>query len=182
MSFFEVEAPSIQVDANKTLKRLIKWSNGGKDKVMERVHFMILANMNIYCDKNVSREPFLKIRRRQILMLRFCFLGDQPFVFHQNIIKDYCYQVFKWSKPNFPWQGVLVPLVSVLGLCGNLLSILVLTSSKIDMKVIGNRFIQRLIWMKVVTGIFSSMSFRFYVSVKYERFEEGNFEFLASWQ
>ena len=32
-------------------------------------------------------------------------------------------------------QGVLVPLVSVLGLCGNLLSILVLTSSKIDMKV-----------------------------------------------
>ena len=36
MSFFEVEAPSIQVDANKTLKRLIKWSNGGKDKVMER--------------------------------------------------------------------------------------------------------------------------------------------------
>ena len=47
MFFFEVEAPSIQVDANKTLKRLIKWSNGGKDKVMERVHFMILANMNI---------------------------------------------------------------------------------------------------------------------------------------
>ena len=29
----------------------------------------------------------------------------------------------------------MVPLVSVLGLCGNLLSILVLTSSKIDMKV-----------------------------------------------
>ena len=64
MSFFEVEAPSIQVDANKTLKRLIKWSNGGKDKVMERVHFMILANMNIYCDKIVSREPFFKNEKK----------------------------------------------------------------------------------------------------------------------
>ena len=112
-------------------------------------------------------------------MLRFCFLGDQQFVFYQNSIKDYCYQAFKWSKHNFPWQGVLVPLVSVLGLCGNLLSILVLTSSKIDMKVIGISFIQRLIWMKVGTDIFSSMSSRFHVSVKYERFEEGNFELFG---